>query len=113
MSRMVRKLVAVGLTAAVMIGTTGAAFADLDSYVTGGHAWRANADHKTLAVADTLANSQSVYANYKQGTTTVYRFNNNSGSGTTVTLNNGKVFTSLQACQDINLLPDACDSWKS
>ncbi len=47
------------LALAGIMGTGVVAMADLDSYVTGGHAWRSNAS-KTVNIADTLGNNESV-----------------------------------------------------
>jgi hypothetical protein len=113
MSKMVRSLVAVGLTAAVMVGTTGAAFADLDSYVTGGHAWRVGADHKTVRIVDTLANSEDVYVQYKVGTSSTVNRLNAKGYQSQIDATYQNVISTLRACQDINNWPDSCDSWKS
>ena len=84
------------------------AMADLDSYVTGGHAWRGTG---TVNIKDTLGNDQSVYVQYATGGSTIYRLDNNAGVGTTVSKNAS--VSKLRACQNINLRPDACDSYKS
>lgn len=111
MSRLTRVACTVALVAVGMVGTTAAAYADKDSYVTGGHAWRGS-DVTVVYIKDTLANSESVYAQYKLGSSTINRLDNNLGANQTVSADRTSTITALRACQDINLAPDACDAWK-
>ena len=87
----------------------GAASADWDSYVTGGHAWRSPTSQ--VNIKDTLCNDESVYVMYRRtGDTADRRLNNNSGYGATVS-SSGTTVTGLKACQDVLLAPDSCDAW--
>ncbi|WP_163275684.1 hypothetical protein [Cellulomonas iranensis] len=83
----------------------------MDSYVTGGHAWRSSSG-KTISIKDTLANSESVYAQYKLGSSEVHKLDNNLGANQTTSATRSTTITTLRACQDINLAPDACDAWR-
>jgi len=102
-------IVAPLVLAAVLGG--GAASADMNSYVTGGHAWRSPVG--TVNIKDTLGNDEAVYVQYRRtGDTSDRRLNNNSGLGATAS-SSGTTVTGLKACQDRSLLPDVCDSWKT
>jgi len=104
----------VPLALAGIMDTGVVAMADLDSYVTGGHAWRSNAS-KTVNIADTLGNNESVYVQYTLANdATVRRVDNTSGVNTTVSATaQATTIKKLRACQDIQFQPDSCDSYKS
>lgn len=109
---MKRTLGSLALAAVIGISGTGIAFADMDSYVTGGHAWRSGTSGGTVNIKDTSGNSESVFVQYRRtGDTADRRLNNKSGYGATVSSSGTKV-VGLKACRDRNLMPDECDSWR-
>ncbi|WP_431677165.1 hypothetical protein [Kitasatospora sp. KL5] len=109
---MKRKILALVIGGAALIGSAPAFATDLDSYYAGVHAW-SHGSNGQVAVADTAADSHEVYANYARYGKGSAELRNGSGSGSTVysSMDTSHYVTKIQACVAIDFFPDSCTGW--
>lgn len=115
MKRTFRRVGTVLLGAGLIGGFAGvtSASADMDRYTSGAHSWRAGGGGQA-AVADTKADSTTVYTEYNRNhpSQELYTLHNQSGSGTTAYSGKGGKIWDMRACTSYRG-PDDCSSWWS
>ncbi|MEV8094495.1 hypothetical protein [Kitasatospora sp. NPDC085879] len=107
-----RRILALLVSGAALTAAAPAFATDMDSYYAGVHAW-SHGSNGQLAVSDTKADSQEVYANYARSGQGSGELRNSSGSGTTVYsgTDTAHYVTKIQACVAIDFFPDSCTGW--